>query len=69
MPQVSGEEAAHLEVPVHLLHRLVQSPRVPLETKLAAVQSCRRELREMWSDDLRELDGQLALVEAALRAD
>jgi hypothetical protein len=57
-------------VAIPLLERLLASPVVPVDAKLAAIDSCRRKLAEMdrWSREQRVLDARLAAAARTLKA-
>ena len=70
--QVTSKESDHempprVEIP--LLDRLLASPAVPVGAKLAAIESCRRQLKQMHRRDReqRVLDARLAEVAKRLK--
>lgn len=54
-----------LGVPIPFLERMLVSPIVPLNAKLAAIEGCRHELAEMDRWDLTQIDLDARLAEAA----
>jgi hypothetical protein len=70
--EVTSKESDHempprVEIP--LLDRLLASPAVPVDAKLAAIESCRRQLAQIhrWDREQRVLDARLAEVAKRLK--
>jgi hypothetical protein len=70
--QVTSKEPDHempQRVAIPLLERLLASPVVPVDAKLAAINSCRRKLAEMdWGREQRVLDARLAEAARTLKS-